>query len=117
MILLQEDVRNWVARLLTDALRKVAEQDAAGGALGDGAPDLQAPDSRVSGPGAAERAQATAVVLRALRHALVAALRAPIKIASPARVPMTQVTTVLRARPAWHQVLVWREEISPKCKP
>ena len=98
-MMLQEDVRNWVARLLTDALRKVAGQDVAGGAPGDGAPDPQAPDSRGSGPGAAERAQATAVVLRALRHALAAALRVPIKIASPARVPMTQVTTVLRARP------------------
>ena len=98
-VTLQEDVRNWVAQLLTDALRKVAEQGAAGGAPSDGASDPKVSESRVSTPGAAERAQATGVVLRALRHAVAAALRVPIKIASPTRVPMTQVTTVLKARP------------------
>jgi len=94
----QEDVRAWVARLLGDALRRAAEQDRGAGAPGDapGAPDAGATESER--PEARARRAAAEAVLRALRCALAAALRVPLKVASPARVPYAAVATVLKAR-------------------
>ncbi len=91
-------MRAWVARLLSDALRRAAEQDRGAGAPGDapGAPDAGATESER--PEARARRAAADAVLRALCCALAAALRVPLKVASPARVPYAAVATVLKAR-------------------
>ncbi len=91
-------MRAWVARLLSDALRRAAEQDRGAGAPGDapGAPDAGATESER--PEARARRAAAEAVMRALRCALAAALRVPLKVASPARVPYAAMATVLKAR-------------------